>query len=68
MGKKVKKIARKHSIACPNCRQEIQSYHSIWFVENYTVVIEGRCCGEEITSGERNILGLFPTSVKEKSH
>lgn len=58
--------SRTFCIRCPRCRQPMTSYTAVIFLSNFSVVIEGVCCGAEITSGELNILELMPEEPDPK--
>ena len=42
----------------------MSSFTEILFTNQYTVVINGTCCGKQITSGEMNVLELMPNADK----
>ena len=54
-------LARPFRLNCPRCKQPMKTFTSILFIEDYKVIVEGICCGAEITSGEMNVLELFPS-------
>lgn len=56
------------SVRCPTCRQVMRNFTEVLFTSNYTVILEGECCGAVITSGELNILALMPHDEKERRH
>jgi hypothetical protein len=53
-------LAKPFNLRCPRCKQNMQTFSEILFVEGFLVVVNGICCGYEITSGEMEILGLLP--------
>jgi hypothetical protein len=44
------------------------SFHSVIFTDRFTIILEGNCCGNEITSGELEILSLMPDTPPPRPH
>lgn len=61
-------IAKPFKFRCPRCREVITHYTEILFVDGFLIVVNGVCCGYEITSGEIPILSLFSSCTQEKTH
>lgn len=61
-------IAKEFSLRCPRCKNEMTHFTQIMFCDDYTVVVNGLCCGVQITSGPINILELLPTRKEERRH
>lgn len=52
-------------IRCPTCRKPMIHFTQILFGSNFTVILNGQCCGAEITSGELNIMQLLPLQTEK---
>ena len=62
-------LAKPFCLRCPTCKQPMKHFTEILFVEGFLIVVNGVCCGSEITSGELEILKQFPTrDLNEKVH
>jgi hypothetical protein len=44
------------------------NFTRILFLEDFKIIVEGICCGAEITSGELEILRLLPMENDERTH
>lgn len=62
-------VARPFCLRCPRCHEVMKTFTSIIFVEDYKVIVDGICCGAQITSGEMEVLSLFPSKgIVEVTH
>ena len=55
------------TIKCPKCGKGIK-VTELLFNSNFTIIVNGHCCGYEITSGELNILSLVPSKEKKNDN
>lgn len=62
-------LAKPLQLRCPRCKNLMNHFTEIIFVEGFVIVVNGICCGAEITSGELKVLDLFPSKgTEERTH